>query len=63
MKQKYWYKIWWGKWDKEDFDPEYTFVFIEAWNAGQAIRKAEKQTDEEEGEMITSVEYLGYKQI
>ena len=43
-KQKYWFKVVIGKWEDEDtFDSEASFVYVEAWNAEQAIRKAEKR--------------------
>lgn len=60
-KQCYWFKVLLGKWDKDVFDPEDTFIFIEAWDAGAAVRKAKAMTDEHD--VITNVIYLGYPQI
>lgn len=63
MKQKYWFKVWFGKWDDGSFDPENTFVFVEAWDAGQACRKAMANFDIDEDDVLIGVEYVGYPQI
>lgn len=59
-KQKYWYKVTFGKWEDDTFDPESSFVFIESWSVPSACKKAEDVKDEDE--VIVSVEYLGYPQ-
>lgn len=61
-KKKYWFKIIFGKWEDEEFDPEITFVYVEAWDAFHAIKKAKKQIGEDD-EVITNVIYVGYTQI
>lgn len=62
-KQEYWFKVWFGKWSKGEFDPEDSFTYVQAWEANAAIRKVMRRTEQEEGEVVTSVIYLGYPQI
>ncbi len=62
-KQHYWFKVVIGKWENDEFDPESSFVFIEAWDAGHAVRKAGNNIDIEQGEVIVAVLYLGYPQV
>jgi len=61
-KQTYWFKVVFAKWEDETFDPESSFVFVEAWDVPQAIRKAE-QAFEDDGEIIIEVIYIGYPQV
>ena len=60
-KQSYWFKVTCGKWDNDEFDPDVSFLFVEAWDAKHAAHKAQGQCDE--GEIVISVEYLGYHQL
>ena len=60
-KQSYWFKVTFGKWDGEEFDPSVSFLYVEAWSAYHAATKAERQC--EDGEIVISIEYLGYPQL
>lgn len=63
-KQSYWFRVKFGKWLSEnEFDPEDSCIYVEAWNALQALKKAQRNTDYDPSEVIISVEYLGYPQI
>lgn len=60
-KQHYWFQVNFGKWDGDSFDPESSCIFVTAWSAIHAAKKAENQADE--GELVISVEYRGYPQV
>lgn len=62
IRQKYWFKVWFGKWEEENFDPEDSFVYVEAWDAKHAYTKASHYYEIEEGEVIIGVQYMGYPQ-
>ena len=62
-KQTYWFRVTFGKWEEETFDPDVSNVYVEAWDAKHAAHKALTQIENEEGEIVISVEFLGYKQI
>lgn len=62
-RQRYWFKVTFGKWTDGAFDPEDSCVFVEAWDAKQACNKGLAHFDVDEGEVITNVEYLGYPQV
>ncbi len=60
-KQSYWFKVTFGKWNNEEFDSEHSFLYVSAWSAYHAATKAERQC--ENGEIIISIQFLGYPQI
>lgn len=62
-RKNYWFKIGFGKWEDGSFDPKVSEVFVSAWDALHAAKKALNGFESEEGEVITSVEYLGYPQV
>lgn len=61
MKQNYWFKVHFGKWEDDEFDPEVTFLYVRAWDGTHASKKAGKEA--EKGEVVTSIEFLGYQQL
>lgn len=61
-RQKYWFKVWFGKWDDGSFDPQNSFVFVQAWDAKHAYTKALNDFEKEDDEVIIGIEYLGYPQ-
>ncbi len=61
-RQRYWFKVWFGKWDGESFDPEDSFVFVEAWDAKHAYVKAINKYELEDDQLIIGIEYVGYPQ-
>ena len=63
-RKHYWFRVVFGKWEEEGvFDPETSSVFVSAWDAFHAARKATVSVELDEGEIVTSVEFLGYPQI
>lgn len=62
-KKYYWFKVWFGKWDEEGFDPEASNVYVESIDAIHAAKQAVADFEVETGEIVIGVEFLGYKQI
>lgn len=59
MKKKYIFKIIFGQWEEDVFEPDARAVCVESWDGKHAIKKAMKKFDVD-GFIVTSVEYLGY---
>lgn len=62
-RKRYWFRVSFGKWTDDEFDSESGTVFVEAWDAHSACRKAMKKIEMDDGEIITAVEFLGYPQV
>lgn len=59
----YLFKVSMGNWDKDVFDPNVSEITVSAWDAISAVRKVKNNIEMDNGEIITSVEFLGYKQL
>lgn len=62
-RKKYWFRVSFGKWEGDSFEPDASNIHVQSENALQAIKKVLKNTDSEEGEVVIGVEYLGYPQL